>query len=158
MPEDYRPIAVVAIDAPSRSKPSNYPEPFASQMAGRVKRQLGDLFRLESFGVNHVTMSPGGTSALFHQHSIQDEFVFVLSGEITLMHDLGETVLRAGMCAGFRHGGRSHQLLNKSGQEATYVEVGDRQPGDTVTYKRDDLVAVREADGWSFAHKDGRPY
>jgi uncharacterized cupin superfamily protein len=149
------PITIVAADAPTRTKPSNYPEPFASMMAGRIKRPLGDPFGLQSFGVNHVTLPPGAMSALFHRHSVQDEWVMVLSGEITLIHDDGETVLSAGMCAGFPRNGSAHQLVNRSQDEATYLEVGDRQPGDSVSYPRDDLVAVRSEQGWTFANKNG---
>jgi uncharacterized cupin superfamily protein len=149
------PITIVAADAPPRTKPSNYPEPFASMMAGRIKRPLGDPFGLQSFGVNHVTLPPGAMSALFHRHSVQDEWVMVLSGEITLIHDDGETVLSAGMCAGFPRNGSAHQLVNRSQDEATYLEVGDRQPGDSVSYPRDDLVAVRSEQGWTFANKNG---
>ncbi|WP_062018587.1 cupin domain-containing protein [Aureimonas sp. AU4] len=151
-------VAVQADEAPARTKPSNYPEPFASLMDGRIKRPLGDLFALQSFGVNHVTLPPGAVSALHHRHTVQDEFVMVLTGEITLVHDGGETTLLPGMCAGFVHGGTAHHLVNSSGEVATYLEVGDRQAGDSVTYPRDDLVAVRSDAGWQFTHKDGRPY
>lgn len=127
-------------------------------MNGRVKRPLGDPFGLRSFGINHVTLAPGAVSALFHRHSRQDEWIYVLSGELTLVHDGGEMVLGAGMCAGFPRNGTAHQLVNRSPREASYLEAGDRQAGDGVSYPRDDLVAVREADGWTFAHKDGAPY
>ena len=127
-------------------------------MNGRVKRPLGDLFGLQSFGVNHVTLPPGTMSALFHRHSVQDECVLVLSGEITLVHDEGETILTAGMFVGFPKNGSAHQLINCSGKEATYMEIGDRQPDDSVSYPRDDLVAVRADKGWAFTHKDGTPY
>lgn len=152
------PVAILATEAPARVKPSNYPEPYATMMQGRVKRPLGDLFGLQSFGVNHVTMAAGASSALFHRHSVQDEFVYVLSGELTLVHEHGETVLGAGMCAGFAHNGGAHQLVNRSDAPALYLEVGDRQSGDAVDYPRDDLVAVRGDAGWTFAHKDGTPY
>jgi uncharacterized cupin superfamily protein len=151
--------AIRANEAPPRAKPSNYPEPFASMMAGRVKRPLGDIFGLTSFGVNHVTLSAGAVSALHHRHNVQDEFVFVITGTITLVHDAGETVLTAGMCAGFPRGGTAHHLVNRSGEDATYLEVGDRQPGDWVEYPHDDIQAVMGPDGkWRFAHKDGTPY
>ena len=127
-------------------------------MSGRVKRPLGDLFGLQSFGINHVTLPAGAISALFHRHSVQDEWVIVLSGEITLVHDDGEAVLTAGMCAGFPKNGSAHQLVNRSQAEATYLEVGDRQAGDSVSYPRDDLVAMRAEGGWTFAHKDGTTY
>ena len=152
------PVTVVAAEAPPRTKPSNYPEPFASMMSGRVKRPLGDLFGLQSFGVNHVTLPAGAMSALFHRHSVQDEWIYVLSGQISLIHDDGETILTAGMCAGFPKNGSAHQLVNRSEDEATYLEVGDRQAGDSVSYPRDDLMAVRAESSWTFAHKDGTPY
>lgn len=159
MPEQPTiPVAVRADQAAPRTKPSNYPEPFASMMSGRIKRPLGDLFGLRSFGVNHVTLPPGAVSALHHRHSVQDEFVIVLSGEITLVHDAGETLLTPGMCAGFPRNGISHHLVNRSSQEAAYLEVGDRQDGDTVSYPRDDLQADRTGTGWRFTHKDGTPY
>ena len=157
-PPSTTPVAALADTAPPRTKPSNYPAPFAALMDGRVKRPLGDLFGLTSFGVNHVTLPPGAVSALFHRHAVQDEWIHVLSGELVLLHDAGETLLGAGMCAGFPKNGSAHQLVNRSGQAATYLEVGDRQPGDTVTYPRDDLVAVRTEQGWTFARKDGTPY
>lgn len=87
MPLSSFPIAVVASEAPPRTKPSNYPEPFASMMNGRIKRPLGDLFGLQNFGVNHVTLPPGTMSALFHRHCEQDECILVLSGELTFIHD-----------------------------------------------------------------------
>ena len=152
------PAAIQAEHAPPRTKPSHYPEPFASMMAGRTKRPLGDLFGLQSFGVNHVTLPPGAMSALHHRHTVQDEFVIVLSGELVLIHDAGETILAQGMCAGFARNGTAHHLVNRSDADATYLEVGDRQDGDAVSYPRDDLEAQRTADGWRFVHKDGTPY
>lgn len=151
-------VAVKADQAPLRTKPSNYPEPFASRMAGRLKRPLGDLFGLQSFGVNHVTLPPGAVSALHHRHTVQDEFVIVLTGEITLVHDGGEALLTPGMCAGFPRNGTAHHLVNRSGADATYLEAGDRQAGDAVSYPRDDLQAERTENGWRFTHKDGTPY
>jgi uncharacterized cupin superfamily protein len=153
-----RPVALVAAEAAPRGKASNYPEPFASMMRGRIKRPLGDPFGLQNFGINHVTLPPGAMSALFHRHAVQDEWIYVLSGELTLVHDDGETVLSAGMCAGFPKNGSAHQLLNRSDQEAGYLEVGDRLVGDSVMYPRDDLLAVRTETGWECTHKDGRPY
>jgi uncharacterized cupin superfamily protein len=146
-------------EASPRIKPSNYPEPFASKMTGRIKRPLGDLFALKNFGVNHVTLPPGTVSALHHRHSVQDEFVLVLSGEVTLILDDQEIIMTAGMCAGFPSNGSAHHLVNRSAVEATYIEVGDRAPGDVGSYPRDDLQAVMGANGqWQFAHKDGTPY
>jgi uncharacterized cupin superfamily protein len=99
-----RPVALVAADVPPRAKLSNYPEPFFSRMAGRDKRPLGDLFGLANFGVNLTRLKPGGSSSIRHAHTKQDEFVYILEGEPTLITDAGRSPLRAGMCAGFRAG------------------------------------------------------
>jgi uncharacterized cupin superfamily protein len=153
-----QPIAVLAADVPPRTSPSNYPPRFAARMAGRVKRQLGDAFGLAAFGVNLTTLEPGAVSALQHRHSRQDEFVYILEGEATLVAGAAVAVLRAGMCAGFRAGGTSHHLENRSGAPVRYLEIGDRAEGDEVAYPADDLVAVREDGRWRFRHKDGTPY
>lgn len=152
------PIAIKAADAPARTKPSNYPEPFASRMKGRTKRPLGDLFGLSNFGVNLTTLAPGAVSALQHRHSRQDEFVFILEGEAVLVTGETETLLRPGMCAGFKGGGVSHHLENRSGAPVTYLEIGDRTPGDEVSYPADDLVGTLGPNGWIFHRKDGTPY
>src|SRR5499425_2496347 len=130
MPSTTYPVAVVAVEAPLRAKPSNYPEPFASQMAGRRKQPLGDLFGLSNFGVNLTRLAPGAVSALRHAHSKQDEFVYVLQGQPTLHTDEGHTPLAPGMCAGFRAGtGNGHRLINSTADEVVYLEIGDRTPG-----------------------------
>ena len=154
------PVALVAAEAPPRTKPTNYPEPFASRMAGREKRPLGDLFGLANFGVNLTRLAPGAISALRHAHSRQDEFVYILSGHPVLVTDAGETPLAPGMCAGFRAGtGDGHHLVNRTKEDVVYLEVGDRTPGDAGTYPDDDLQAVLGPDGkWRYAHKDGTPY
>jgi len=153
------PVAIVAAETPPRTKPSLYPEPFASRMAGRVKHPLGDLFGLTNFGVNLVRLMPGAGSALRHAHSKQDEFVYIVQGNAVIITDAGETQLTAGMCAGFKCGtGNAHQLLNRSGEEVIYLEVGDRSAGDTVVYPDDDLRADMVEGKWQFAHKDGTAY
>jgi uncharacterized cupin superfamily protein len=153
-------VAVVAAEAAVRDRASNYPEPFASRMAGRIKRPLGDLFGLTNFGVNLTTLRPGAVSSLRHAHSRQDELVYILEGEPTLVTDDGETVLRPGMAAGFKAGsGNAHHLVNRTDHDVVYVEVGDRAERDTVSYPDDDIRAALAADGrWRFVHKDGRPY
>jgi uncharacterized cupin superfamily protein len=151
-------VALVASEAAARSTPSNYPEPFASRMRGRTKRPLGDPFGITNFGVNLTTLDPGASSALHHVHSRQDEFVYVLEGEVTLVSGDREMLLCAGMCAGFPAGNAAHHLHNRSEHRATYLEVGDRSSGDEVAYPVDDLVAVREDNAWRFHHKDGSPY
>ena len=153
------PVAIAAYEAPPRSKPSNYPEPFASRMAGREKRPLGDLFGLTNFGVNLTRLAPGASSALRHAHTRQDEFVYILQGEPTLVTAEGETVLRPGMAAGFKAGtGNGHCLVNDTQQDVVYLEVGDRTPGDEGSYPDDDLKAVMVDGKWKFTHKDGSPY
>lgn len=152
------PISLRAEDAAPRTKPSNYPRIFAEQMAGRVKRPLGDLFGLTNFGVNLTHLAPGAVSALLHRHTVQDEFVYVVEGELTLVTDAGEAVLRAGDCAGFKAGGLAHRLVNRSDCEGAYLEIGDRSPGDSGSYPHDDLAAERVGDGWRFTHKNGEPY
>ena len=160
MPAHPHPIAIHALDAAPRTKPSNYPEPFASRVQGREKRALGDVFGLQNFGVNLTRLAPGAISALRHTHSQQDEFVYILQGHPTLMTDAGATPLAPGMCAGFKAGsGDGHQLINQSSEDVLYLEVGDRTPGDEGLYPDDDLKALLQASGsWQFVHKDGTPY
>jgi len=154
-----RPIALLAADAPPRVKASNYPEPFASRVKGRIKRPLGELFGLTSFGVNLTTLKPGAMSALRHAHVKQDEFVYILQGEPTLITDAGRTPLTPGMCAGFKGGtGDAHHLVNETEEDVVYLEIGDRLPGDAATYPEDDLVVAMVDGKWRFAHKDGAPY
>lgn len=154
-----RPVAIVAADAPARTKPSNYPEPFASRMNGRTKHPLGDLFGLGNFGVNLTRLAPHAVSALRHAHSLQDEFIYILQGHPTLHTDEGATPLAPGMCAGFKAGtGNGHQLVNETAEEVVYLEVGDRTPGDEGSYPDDDLKAVMVNGRWAFTRKDGAPY
>ena len=158
-PTPERPAAIAAAEAPARSRPSVYPEPFAARMAGRVKQPLGDLFGLANFGVNRTVLAPGAVSALRHRHTRQDEFIYILDGTPTLVTDAGETVLAPGMCAGFPAGGDAHMLHNRSDRDAVYLEIGDRTPGDAASYPDDDIAAALDADGkWRFTHKDGTPY
>lgn len=154
-----RPIALIAADAPARAFRTNYPEPFASRMAGRDKRPLGDLFGLANFGVNLTRLAPGGSSALRHAHTKQDEFVYILEGRPTLVTDAGRTALKAGMCAGFKAGTvDAHHLLNETGEDVVYLEIGDRTAGDVVDYPDDDLAVVTVDGRRRMAHKDGTPH
>jgi uncharacterized cupin superfamily protein len=158
-PESPHPGAIIAADAPPRAKPSNYPEPFYSQMTKRQKRPLGDLFGLTNFGVNLTRILPDGVSALRHAHTKQDEFVYILEGAPTLVTDAGRTQLRPGMCAGFKAGtGDAHHLANETEEDVVYLEIGDRTPGDRATYPDDDLVAEAVDGEWRFTRKDGTPY
>jgi uncharacterized cupin superfamily protein len=153
------PIAIHAAEAPPRARQTSYPEPFASRMAGRLKRPLGELFGLANFGVNLTRLAPGAESALRHAHSKQDEFVYVLEGRPTLHTDEGRTLLSPGMCAGFRAGtGNGHHLVNETAGDVVYLEVGDRTPGDEGSYPDDDLRAALADGRWRFTRKDGTPY
>lgn len=153
------PLAITAAEAPLRSKPSTYPDPFFRRMDKREKRPLGDLFGLENFGVNLTRLAPGGESALLHFHSRQDEFIYVLEGHPTLVTDRGELQLEPGMCAGFPAAGLAHHLVNRTVRDVVYLEIGDRTGGDVGSYPRDDLQATLGPDGkWIYTHKDGRPY
>ncbi len=157
--QNDKPLAIEATDAPPRIRPSNYPEPFASRMSGRVKRPLGDPFGLRNFGVNLTQLPPGSVSALHHRHSRQDEFVYVLEGEPTLYKDQDVIQLRPGMCAGFPAAGPAHHLVNDTTKDVIILEVGDRSTGDEVSYPEDDIQAVMGPDGkWGFARKNGAPY
>ena len=138
---------------------SGYPAPFAKSFESRAKRALGDPCGLTKFGVNLTTLEPGVASSLRHWHTAQDEFVYVLEGELVLVSDAGEEILRPGMAAGFPAGkADGHHLVNRSQRPARYLEIGDRADGDEVTYPDVDLLG-REIDGkFRFLHKDGKPY
>ena len=156
MSEKKIPVAVFAADVPPRSKPSVYPEPFAAQMLGRTKSQLGEVFGLANFGVNLTRLAPNSVSALRHAHTKQDEFVYILQGHPTLQTDEGQRTLSPGMCAGFKAGtGNGHRLKNETSEEVVYLEVGDRSPGDEASYPDDDLKAVLVDGTWAFTCKDG---
>ncbi len=134
---------------------SGYPGALKDKVAGRAKRVLGDPLGLKNFGVNLTTLKPGSWSALRHHHARQDEFVYIVSGTPTLVTDAGRVKLTPGMCAGFPAGdGDGHCLINETGAEVVYLEVGDRTPGDSVVYPDEDLAAVA-ASSWTFTRKDG---
>ena len=154
-----RPAALLAADAPPRTKPSNYPEPFASRMVGRTKRPLSDLFGLKNFGVNLTRLAPGAVSSLHHQHSRQDEFIYVIEGRPTLFVADEKIELCPGMVAGFPAGGPAHHLQNRTDGDCVVLELGDRSEDDEVDYPADDIRAVLGSDGkWRFTHKTGEVY
>jgi uncharacterized cupin superfamily protein len=141
------------------TKGSGYPEPFRTRMGDRGKRRLGEACGLEHLGVNLVTLAPGGQSALRHCHTLEDEFVYVLEGEVMLVTNEGEQVLRAGECAGYPAGKRNaHHFINRSGAAVRYLEIGNREPGDTAFYPDDDLLIIEDENGEYYANKDGRRY
>lgn len=143
-------------DVPER-KGSGYPSPFDTPCAERVRQRLGNAGGFADSGVNLMRLPPGNWSSQRHWHSHEDEFVFLLEGELTLIENEGETVLRAGDCAAFPKGsGDGHHMINKSSATAVYLEVGSRQPADLTTCSDIDLMSSN-ADG-RFVHKDGTPY
>jgi len=149
-----------AAEVESKRGQTIYPEPFARQVAGRTKRKLGDVFGLTNFGINLTHLEPGSVSALYHYHMVQDEFVYILEGSPTVIFGDDEYELKPGDCMGFKAGtGIAHQLINRTQEMVTYIEVGDRTPGEYGGYPRDDLAFQHTADGsWILTHKDGTPY
>ena len=138
---------------------SAYPEPFKSRVATRRKQRLGDACGLKNFGVNITTIPAGAMSALRHWHSHEDEFIYVVSGELTLVTNDGEQRLTPGLCAGFPAGkADGHCLVNRTARDAVYLEVGDRRPQDAVTYPDDDIAGRATPQGRRFTRKDGTPY
>jgi uncharacterized cupin superfamily protein len=141
------------------SNATSYPEPFRAANQQRWNRRLGDHAGLANFGVNITRIVPGGQSSSRHWHSRQDEFVYVLSGEVILETDAGEEVLGAGMCAGFPAGTRNgHRFVNRTSADAMLLVVGDRTAGDEVGYPDIDMQLHPGPDGGRrFTRKDGTP-
>jgi uncharacterized cupin superfamily protein len=139
---------------------SGYPEPFRSQVLPREKRALGDAFGLTKIGVNQTTLMPGKASSMRHWHTLEDELVYVLEGEVTLVTDAGEEVLRPGMCAGFPAGAKNgHMFENRGSVPARYLEISNRDPEDSAEYPDVDLAYRKGEDGRAvFTRKDGSPY
>lgn len=147
----------VEIDAVPQIRGAGYPPPFRAPCADRIRRRLGEAGNLTDFGVNLMRLPPGNWSSQRHWHSHEDEFVFILAGEVVLIEDQGETVLHAGDCAAFpKKAGNGHHMVNRSGSTAVYIEVGSRWPEDITTCSDIDVKSTN-ADG-HFVHKDGAPY
>src|SRR5277367_4272065 len=114
---------------------SNYPEPFNRVVMGRSRRRLGIAAGLDQFGVNLTTLKPGAASALRHWHEKEDELVYIIEGEVVLIEDDGETVLKSGDAAGFKANSRiGHQLINRSSRDVVYLEIGTRSKQERVDY------------------------
>jgi uncharacterized cupin superfamily protein len=136
-----------------------YPDPFKAACIGREKAALGNVGGLTQFGVNLTRLKPGAASAQRHWHESEDEFVYVLEGELTLIEDGGETTLRPREAAAFKAGvANGHQLINKTDRDALYLEIGTRSAADSICYPDIDLAAVRDADGTRFLRRSGEPY
>jgi len=150
----FDPLAV------GESNASGYPERYRAANQQRWNRRLGEHAGLTNFGVNLTRIVPGGQSSHRHAHSHQDEFIYVLQGEVVLETDAGAENLSAGMCAGFPAGtGNAHRFVNRSGADVLLLVVGDRTAGDEVAYPDIDMQGRMVAVGkYVFAHKDGTPY
>ena len=157
-----RPLNLPALDpetVPAVSG-SGYPEPYRAAVSGRAKRRIGNAVGLTHFGVNLVRLAPGAASALRHWHSGEDEFVYILDGEVALVTDAGAQTLTAGMAAGFPAGkADGHHLVNRSKSDVIYLEVGDRRPEtDEAEYPDIDLRLTKVNGKLTFTHKDGKPW
>ncbi len=150
---------VIDIETAPRRVGSGYPPEFAGPCAARVKRQLGNAAGLTNFGVNLTELPPGSWSSQRHWHEKQDEFIYVVEGEITLVSDAGETLLKPGMCAGFPAGKPDgHHLINKSGRTAKYLEIGDRTPDDAAAYPDVDLSVKMVNGQYTYSRRDGTKF
>ena len=146
-------------DVPETNQTS-YPLPYRADNQKRFNRRLADYAGLRNFGVNLTRIIPGGQSSHRHAHSKQDEFVYVLEGEVTLETDAGAQILGPGMCAGFPAGtGDAHRFVNRSSEDVLLLVVGDRTAGDEVSYPDIDMHAELGPEGkYTFARKDGTPF
>ena len=142
------------------SNATSYPEPVRAPNQNRYNRRLGNHVGLRNFGVNLTRIVPGGQSSYRHAHTRQDEFIYVLQGEVVMETNAGAQVLKPGMCAGFPAGtGDAHRFVNRSGADVVLLVVGDRTPDDEVAYPDMDMHAKLGADGkYRFTRKDGTPY
>jgi uncharacterized cupin superfamily protein len=136
-----------------------YPPPFDEPCRSRERTKLGDPAGLTQFGVNLLRLPPGAWSSQRHWHTGEDEFVYVVSGEVTLVADDGEEVLRAGDGAGFpANDGNGHCLQNRSTRDATVIEIGSRVAGSIGYYSGIDMVAPAGGKPAAYTHRDGTPY
>jgi uncharacterized cupin superfamily protein len=138
---------------------SGYPEPLRRVVAGRERKRLGNAAGLDQFGVNLTTLKPGAASALRHWHHKEDELVFILEGEVVLIDDSGETVLKPGDAAAFKAGDpNGHHLVNKSGRDVVLLEIGTRSKHERAEYSDVDMLVIRDDQGTRYTHKNGEPY
>jgi len=148
----------IDIDAAPTRFGTAYPEPFDAPCRARRRWKLGDAAGLDQFGVNLLRLPPGAWSSQRHWHTAEDEFVWVVEGEVVLVTDAGEEVLRAGDCAGFKAGvADGHHLQNRSDREAVLLEVGSRKPGEDGADYPDIDLTLRPGEG-NYRHRDGTPY
>lgn len=149
----------INIDALSKRTGCGYPSPFDQPCRNRVRRQLGDAGGLSDFGVNLLELQPGAWSSQRHWHSAEDEFVWVLAGEVTLIDDAGEQILHAGDCAAFAKGdANGHHLVNRSDAPVRCLEIGSRWPAEDACDYPDIDLHIGPEPAETYTHKDGTPY
>jgi uncharacterized cupin superfamily protein len=138
---------------------SGYPAPFKKVVEGRERRRLGDAVGLTQFGVNLTTLKPGAASSLRHWHRNEDELVYILEGEVVLVEDEGETVLRAGDAAGWKANVRNgHHLINRTDRDAVLLEIGTRSPREHSEYSDVDMIVEKDERGTRITYRSGEPY
>jgi uncharacterized cupin superfamily protein len=149
----------IDIDKVKASTRAYYPAPFDKLVAGRETKRLGDAVGLTQFGVSLVRLKPGAAAGVRHWHESEDEFVYVLEGEATLVEDEGETQLRAGDAAGFKAGvANGHSMVNKSQADVVMLVVGTRAKSERGHYPDVDLAYEFDGKTFRFLHKSGEPY
>ncbi len=147
-------IAAIPLDTKT-----NYPPPFDKAVEGRARKRMGRAAGLGQFGVNLCTLKPKAASSQRHWHENEDEFVYVLDGEVVLIEDGGETVLNAGEAAAWQAGvANGHCLVNRSDRDAVFLEVGTRAPNERAHYSDIDMMVTRDDAGFRYTHKNGEPY
>ena len=138
---------------------TNYPDAFKHVVKGREKTALGNAAGLSQFGVNLTRLKPGAASSLRHWHENEDEFVYMLAGELVLIEDAGETIMRPGDCAGFKANvANGHHLVNRTQRDALYLEIGTRAPSERAHYPGSDLKLERDGTTVRVLHLNGEPY
>jgi uncharacterized cupin superfamily protein len=138
---------------------SAYPEEFRHEIVGRERKRLGNAAGLDQFGVNLCRLKPGAASSQRHWHQHEDEFVYMLDGEVVLAEDGGETILRPGDAAGWKAGvANGHRLINRASRDAVFLEIGTRSPRDVVDYPDIDMRMERDEKRRGYLRKDGTPY
>ncbi len=149
----------VDIDKIALDTTTGYPPPFDKAVEGRSRKRLARAAGLTQFGVNLCTLKPGAASSQRHWHENEDEFVYVLEGEVVLREDGGETVLKPGDAAGWKAGvPNGHCLINRSNRDAVFIEVGTRAPTERAHYSDIDMMVVRDHREFRYTHKNGEPY
>ena len=149
-------VDIASIELDTRS---GYPEPYRQVTIGRERKRLGNAVGLDQFGVNLSRLKPGAQSSQRHWHANEDEFVYILEGEVILHEDSGETVLRPGDAAGWKAGvPDGHCLINRSARDVVYLEIGTRAKHERAQYPDVDLRVVRDDNGMRYTHKSGEPY